>query len=238
MRQLPKRPDLPKPLAKRLARETRAITSAVDPKAEATRRYANARATKWFRPVLHTLRTLAGTGGRCMFCSGSESSNIDHYRPQAVFPELAMLWENYLWVCGICNGSKLSRFPLAVDELLINPLEENVWEYFFLDDQGRLTARWSLSHNALHPRALSTMKLISLDRDDLQNSRWLRLIALRREANDSITLCKNNHLTKTALRKRVADWRAEPFQSDVADYFLNGPGREEEPFAELFELLE
>ena len=237
MRRFEERPDLPAHTTQRLARETKAITSAVDPKAEAARRYANARKTRWFSPVLHALRTLTGAGGRCMFCSGSESSNVDHYRPIAIFHELALVWENYLWVCGICNGAKLDRFPIAADEQLINPLEENVWDYFFLDDQGRLTARWSLTHNARHPRALSTMRLIALDRDDLQNSRWLRLLALQREASDSIALYQNNQRTQKELLKRIADWRAEPFQSDVADYFLNGPGREEEPFAALFKLL-
>lgn len=237
MRQLPKRPALPKSVTKRLKLETTAITSATDVQAEAARRYTNARKTKWFLPVILTLRALTGIGGRCMFCSGSESSDVEHYRPQAVFPELAMVWKNFLWVCGICNGSKLNRFPLEVDKLLINPLEENVWDFFFLDDQGRLTARWSLSHNALHPRALSTMELLSLDRDDLQNSRWQRLLALRREVNHCLTLFKNNHLTKSELREHLAEWRTEPFQSDVADYFLNGPGREEEPFAALFKLL-
>jgi hypothetical protein len=35
------------------------------------------------------------------------------------------------------------------------------------------------------------------------------------------------------LRNEIAELRSEPFQADVADYFLNGPGRAKEPFKSL-----
>jgi hypothetical protein len=99
MRTLPKPQPLRKPLVDRLANETDAIKKAVDPKAEADKRYGNARKTRWFAPVVKELGRLAGPGERCMFCSGSEASDVEHFRPKAIFPEVAMTWENTLWSC-------------------------------------------------------------------------------------------------------------------------------------------
>jgi len=99
MRTLPKPQPLRKPLVDRLANETDAIKKAVDPKAEADKRYSNARKTRWFAPVVKELGRLAGPGERCMFCSGSEASDVEHFRPKAIFPEVAMTWENTLWSC-------------------------------------------------------------------------------------------------------------------------------------------
>lgn len=108
MRTLPTPKPLPKALRKRLAEETTAIVGSGDPKAVAERRYGNARKTQWFAPVIKELGRLAGAGERCMFCSGSEASDVEHYKPKAVFPELAMTWENFLWSCTPCQHRLLS----------------------------------------------------------------------------------------------------------------------------------
>jgi 5-methylcytosine-specific restriction endonuclease McrA len=176
MRQLPKRGPLPRQTTGRLQQETDHIVDAQDKKAEAAKRYGRARKARWFHPVITALGKLAGPGERCMLCSGNEPSQVEHFRPKAIFPELALTWENLLWVCGICNSAKGDRFPTGPDQTIINPLEENVWDYFFID-------------------------------------------------------------SKQGLRKRIKSWLQEPYQRDVADYFLNGPGRKERPFSRLFELI-
>jgi len=237
MRQFPQRPALPRDITRKLSQETKLIVNAVDKKAEAARRYSNARQSKWFKPALKALRRLSGPGERCMFCSGSESSDVEHYRPKAIFPELALGWENLLWSCGICNGAKSNQFPTGADQVLINPLGENVWDFFFIDEFGQLTARWSIQHNDQHPRAISTMQIIKLDRQALQEARQQRLLDLQERVKDSISLFESGKISKVELKSRVGRWLKNAFQPDVADYFLNGPGREDEPFASLFTLL-
>lgn len=172
-----------------------------------------------------------------MFCSGSESSEVEHYRPKATFPELALTWKNMLWACGICNRAKSNRFPVEAEQLLIDPLSEKVWDYFFIDEFGNLTARWSTMHDDYHPRAVSTMSIVALDRQALQEARQQRLINLKERVSDCLILLKNGDLSKTQVKKRIQQWRNEAFQPDVADYFLNGPGQQEEPFSLLFSLL-
>ena len=239
MRNLPARPPLSPVLASRLTRETKAISEAGDPKVEAEKRYRNARKATWFAPVVRTLGKLAGPGERCMFCSGSESSDVEHYRPKAVFPELAMTWENYLWSCTPCNRGKSNRFPPDTEpgERLINPMEEDVWTFFFIDEFGMLTPRFDPAVDALNRRGVTTRDLLSLNREAVRESRQMRLNDLRQKVQDALKLMRRNELTKAAARQRLETWKQQPWQPDVADFFLQGPGGDKPPFSTFLAAL-
>lgn len=235
MRQLPARPDLPQATATRLATKKEQISAAASQKEAANRIYMSSRQAVWFTEVTNALKEMSGLGERCMLCSGSECSQVEHFRPKAVFPLEAMDWENFLWVCGICNQNKGDRFPPDTEpgERIINPVTENVWEFFFIDEFGNLTPRWRLDLENIDPRADITIRVIGLDRDALQQTRQARLHDLREKAQDALRLLANGELTVDDLRQRLNDWRSQPFQPDVADYFLHGPGSTEAPFSEL-----
>jgi len=171
-----------------------------------------------------------------MFCSGSESSQVEHFRPKRHFPLRAMDWENFLWVCGICNLNKNDRFPLGIQ--IIDPMVENIWEFCFIDEYGNMTALWRADLNDLDVRGDATIKTLGLDRDALQITRQSRLDDLRRQINDSLALLNNATLTVDQLRARRDDWLRSPFQPDVADYFLKGPGRIESPFSEFLAAIQ
>lgn len=232
MRTLPPRPDLPDKTVQRLNKETAAINIAPDPKIEAERRYTNARKTKWFEPVVNALKTVSGIGERCMFCSGSESSQVEHFKPKAIFPEEAMTWGNFFWACGICNQAKGDRFPphTGAGGQIINPIQENVWDFFFLDEYGNLSPKWRTDLGMLDPRAKSTLEILALDRDALQQTRQQRIDDLKGRIADSLSLYRSGELTQAQLADRCRDWCTQPFQPDVADYFLAGPGKDEHPF--------
>jgi len=217
--------------------ETGLIEQASDQKAEAADRYGKARQATWFQEIINALIKISGRGERCMFCSGSESSDVEHFRPKSIFPTLALTWENLLWVCTICNRAKANQFPPDLDKLLINPMQENVWDFFFIDEFGLLTPRWNLGLDNQEPRAVSTMSIVRLDRQALQETRQSRLRNLKQQVRDGIAAFKRGDLSKRQLQQRVRTWLGEPFQPDVADYFLNGPGKSEKPFSTLFETL-
>lgn len=240
MRQLPRRPELPLPVRRKLQKETAAITAHPNSKAEAARRYSNARKAKWFQPVVRKLGELSGPGQRCMLCSGSEASDVEHYRPLTEFPALAMTWLNYLWSCTPCNRSKSSRFPPHTEPggRLLNPLDDDVWEFFFIDEFGILTPRYDPISNALNERAVTTRDFLELNREGVQESRKLRLEDLKSQVSETLQLASLGKIAKTQIRAKIAKWLAQPFQPDVADYFLNGPGREDAPFKELFTLVQ
>jgi hypothetical protein len=238
MRKLPIQGNTPKTVAKKLADETDFIRTAANPKLEAARRYENARKSAWFKPVVDKLKALSGKGQRCMYCSGSEASDVEHFKPKAVFPLLAMTWKNFLWICTPCNRQKLDRFPPDTEPggQFINPLTEDVWAFFFIDQYGLLTPRYDDSIKALNERAVSTREFI--DREAVQESRFERLKDLKDQVLATIRLLKTNQITPTVARRKISTWRGQPFQPDVADYFLNGPGQNEAPFSVLFGLLQ
>ena len=239
MRRLAPRKKLAAKLLKALAQETKHILAHANPKEEAARRYKNARKTMWFAPVVTKLKKLSGPGQRCMFCSGSEASDVEHYRPKAVYPSLAMTWENYIWSCAPCNRSKLDKFPPDTEPggQFVNPLDEDPWEFFFIDEFGFLTPRYDKKTNTLNERAVTTRDLLGLNREGVQESRQSRVKDLKAQAKDTLSRLKKGEISVVQARAKANAWRKQPFQSDVADYFLDGPGRAEKPFKELLKAL-
>ena len=239
MRTLPGRPALRSQTQERLQRQTDAIAASPNPKEAAEKRYASARKTRWFREVISKLRAMAGPGEPCMLCDANEATDVEHYRPKSVFPERAFAWENLLWGCTACNRFKGNRFPPDTEPgaQLLNPVEDQVWDYFFIDQFGTLTPVWRPALNALDPRANSTREVLRLDRQTLQERRLQRLRALRTAVEDTVARFHSNHITTHQMRERIVQWKNEPFQADVADYFLSGPGKKEEPFAALLSLV-
>ena len=238
MRQLPNRTSLPTRTIRRLGTETEKIAQSRSPKESAERQYTSARRAAWFRPVVDELAKLSGPGQRCMLCSGSEASQVEHYRPKAVFPVDALKWDNFLWSCGICNQNKSDRFPPDTEPggRLINPLDENVWDFVYLDEFGFVTAKWIAELNSQDPRGLTTETLLKLNRQSLQESRLARMRDLRLRVEDTLKLFRKGRLKVSDLRMRLQLWKTQPFQPDVADFFFNGPGRVAEPFRTFLEL--
>lgn len=239
MRRLPKRKKLPPPLLLRLAQETSAIEAHQNPKAEADRRFKNARGAIWFRPVVEALIRLSGPGRRCMYCSDSEASDVEHIRPKAVFPNLAMSWENTLWVCTTCNRFKGHRYPPDTEPgaEILNPLVDDVWKYFFIDRHGFLVPLWDAASDAFDARAAQTRDRLELNRQGVQEARAIRLRDLKTQVAGLLKMHKKSHLSKAELNKRVRQLKRQPFHPEVADFFLSGPGSATAPFRTLLALL-
>ena len=235
MRSLPPRPELPPQTLQRIESETLAI-EAINGLAEqavgATSRYNNARSSKWFRAAIDALKSMAGEGQRCMCCSGGEAAQVEHYRPKSTYPSHALLWANLLWICGVCNLTKADDFDENCQP--VNPANDYVWNYFFIDEFGNFCAKWSNATNSLNSRAVKTIQLYGLDRQTLQETRLARLNELKRFLDDSLALNAQGQLSVVDLQLRALEFHASPLQPDVGDYFLNGPGSSEHPFEMYF----
>jgi len=70
-----------------------------------------------------------------------------------------------------------------------------------------------------------------LDRQTLQERRLQRLRGLKKSVEDTVARYGSDQITLDEVKQRVQQWKTEPFQADVADYFLSGPGQNEQPFA-------
>ena len=112
------------------------------------RRWADARQTQAIAgtadSVLATLRQMAGQGARCMYCSDSRGTDIEHFRPKAAYPTQAFRWPNLLLCCSACGRLKGARFPLdpAGEPLFIDPSHDDPWAHLnFVPETGALMPR-------------------------------------------------------------------------------------------------
>lgn len=122
------------------------------------------RKTQIFQGMVDKLKSAAKPSHRCMYCLFSTGTDVDHFWPKTPYPHKAFLWENYVLGCTDCGRQKLDHFPLDGDgqPLLINPLEENPWDYLdFEPTSGIISARFT-SPIAVAEKGKETCKLLQL----------------------------------------------------------------------------
>ncbi len=68
------------------------------------------RAARDLHPIREILLGMCSGEDRCMYCEDSAASEIDHFRPKHLYPELTFAWHNYLYACSTCNRFKGARF--------------------------------------------------------------------------------------------------------------------------------
>lgn len=162
-----------------------------------------------FRHVRDTLSQMCSGARRCGYCEDSAADEVEHIKPKHFFPEVAFVWQNYLYACGPCNGPKGNNFAIFSDKtgelidltyesegnlnppeagrpVLIDPRMEDPLEFMELDliDTFFFIPIESISTND-YRRAQYTIDLLRLnDRD--------HLLAAREEAyrNYKARLCE------------------------------------------------
>lgn len=238
MREIKRRPALAIATRNKLASQKASLLQSADPASICEQRFNGARARQWFNPVRDALKDMSGTSQTCMFCDHNEPTDVEHFRPKVPFPRRTFSWGNMLWVCTTCNRKKNVSFPPhnRPGAPLVDPTLEYVWDYFFLDQFGNLVKKWDVVAGSFHARAQSTCDYIFVDRDEIQTRRRKRLKSLQQAVTHSLADHHAGNLTIPQLSQQISDWLAEPYQADVADFFLRGPGRVEQPFAQLFAL--
>jgi uncharacterized protein (TIGR02646 family) len=66
-----------------------------------------------FRVVRERLTAICNGHGRCCYCELSQPDEVEHICPKDLYPEVAFVWENYVYACGICNGTwKNNKFGI------------------------------------------------------------------------------------------------------------------------------
>lgn len=116
--------------------------------------------------VLGTLRAMAGSRARCMYCSDSHGSDIEHFWPKTPYPGRMFRWLNMLLCCTECGRFKGDRFPLIDEQpALIDPTIDNPWEFLDFDpDTSLLVARYDHEHQQEMPKGERTVRVLNLDR--------------------------------------------------------------------------
>jgi uncharacterized protein (TIGR02646 family) len=124
---------------------------------------------------------------RCAYCliheahyGGLRNFHVDHFRPKnkKEFRELALVYSNLYYACGLCNTFKSDWWPsaedLAAGRLFVDPCEEDPYGKHFEVNEEDGTLR-------VHtPAGQYTAEHIWLDRPQLNKHRR-RLLELKRK---------------------------------------------------------
>ncbi|MDR1964837.1 MAG: HNH endonuclease [Planctomycetaceae bacterium] len=247
MRNIAYRPDLNKKTIQKLEKlksELFLIQEKNYRKKFAAKKLKRIRQCRWFKnEIVVKLREMSGSGNRCMYCSNSASSDVEHFYPKSAFPEKTFDWENMLWICTSCNRKKGDEFPVNEQNspLLIDPVSENVWEFFFIDEFGMLSPVFDKSINKPNIRAKNTIETLGLnseDRNYLCQNRRQAIKKLNEWVNRRIELLESKNKNRQQIIEELKEEKNTFFRPDVVDYFFNGPGKKEEPFVTFFKKLD
>jgi hypothetical protein len=72
--------------------------------------WSNRTENKAFTLIIDRLKVMAWGCVRCCYCEDSCANAIEHIWPKSLYPHRCFVWKNFAYVCGICNGKKLSKF--------------------------------------------------------------------------------------------------------------------------------
>lgn len=174
---------------------------------------------------------MAGTRGRCFYCSDSLAADVEHYVPIAGDYTLTFVWRNLLWVCPTCNRKKVSRFPTdaAGNPLLINPAEDEPWRFLILvSDTGMLAPRFDPASGGFDARGNATLDVIDVLIYEASNEGRIRVVRrLRRAAQEVLDTGGTLDAAGSLIREVRED------DHGVASWFLLEEGQIEEPFAAI-----
>lgn len=195
--------------------------------------WASARKTKRFASICKVLGTMAGPRQRCMYCSDSRATDVDHYYPKSQYPDKVFSWMNFIWTCAGCNRKKGTHFQLDRGEpLLLDPTAGDPWNHLFFDDKTGLLAP-AYVDGVADARGRYTLDLISAINSEA-------VAEGRRRAHRAI-----RGAVEIVVEKREALASGDTLRSVVADHdeyglaaFLFGPnGRDREPFRSLAQMM-
>jgi uncharacterized protein (TIGR02646 family) len=169
-----------------------------------------------FREIRQKLKDMAPGNCRCMYCEGSEGTDIEHFWPKARYPWRAYTWENYLWACSACNSNhKREQFPRSGGRpLLINPTEEDPLDHLALSPStGEYVGITDKGEKSIEVFGLHRYALVENRRDawvSVQAQIVLYADACRRDrASQALdaqrTLCRHPHGSIFAVLLRVAE---------------------------------
>ena len=116
---------------------------------------------------------------KCAFCESHithvDYGQIEHFKPKSKYSDLCFEWNNFLLSCSICNGksNKGDKFPLEHEGgPFINPVDESP-DVFLKFEFDEITKTFLIFPK--NDRAITTIKELGLNRDDLVENRTIEL---------------------------------------------------------------
>jgi uncharacterized protein (TIGR02646 family) len=190
------------------------------------------------RRIALVLAGIAGPRERCMYCEDSRGTDIEHFRPQSLYPDQVFRWLNFLWICAACNRSKGDRFPCDAfgEPLLLDPTLDEPWDHLFFDsDTGEITARWESATGVESPRGIALLTIISsLRHQAVTEGRRRTYQRLKRAIRSFLTQSgEGNQAPSEESVQDLLDCIDDATDYGLAAWFFLRDGQDEEVFRSL-----
>lgn len=225
-----KREALPADATRYLAkRQKSAVQKHVDGTLNTTADWKGARQTQSMGKVLSTLHTMVGERQRCMYCLDSYGSDIEHFRPKAVYPKHMYRWDNMLLCCTHCGRIKGNQFPMAGRRaLLVDPTKENPWDSLDFDPlTGNICARFDVLLNNWSVKGEKTVEVLHLDKREALSKSYLQTLRRLSETIRSALAAGVIDSANLAEKLKIED------DHGLLGWCFSHRGRTLSPFSEL-----
>ena len=192
--------------------------------------WKQARRNKPLQEAVALLKTMAGTGERCMYCCHSHGTDIEHFWPKSRYPDKMFQWENMLFCCTECGRFKGAEFPFDQQgqPAIVDPSAENPWSFLDFDPlTGNIVPRFDLQLNGYSFKGQHTVRLLQLDQREALAEEYRKTFRrLRKVIEQAI---ENPPMTVQTL------WDELCAQDDhgLLGWFFDGIGTMFEPFAQF-----
>jgi uncharacterized protein (TIGR02646 family) len=191
--------------------------------------WTRARRNQPLREAFNRLRQMAGNRERCMYCSDSHGTDIEHFWPKTPYPMYMFRWQNMLLCCTECGRIKGTAFPLIEDQpALIDPSVDNPWEFLDFDPiTGNIIARYDADRNEFILKGRETVRVLQLDRREALASGYVRTIRrLQRKVEEAL---EKPDLDANQLIRELRD----ADDHGLLGWCFDGLGSRVSPFVEL-----
>jgi uncharacterized protein (TIGR02646 family) len=187
----------------------------------------NVKGNATFDAVKVALIEICSGAQRCCYCEDSCADEVEHLQPKDLYPQVVFVWDNYAYACGPCNSPKNNKFavfvvgtgvktdvtrphdapvvaPIAGSSVLINPREEDPFDFMYLDVLGtfRFEPLEDDTSKQSYQRAAYTIELLGLNRRSY-------LVKARREAYGS-------------YRARLKEYISKRNQGEDTEHYIAG----------------
>lgn len=133
--------------------------------------WSSAGQTLKIKTVRGTLKKMAGGRQRCMYCSDSAGTDIEHYWPKSVYPERMFQWLNMLLCCTGCGRDcKGIKFPLDNgNPALLDPTIDDPWQFLDFSTTTGILFPLVDAQGGTTIKGEKTVELLKLDKRDEVN---------------------------------------------------------------------
>lgn len=186
---------------------------------------------------------LAMSSEKCCYCEckvgrGEREMHVEHFKPKSIYKDLVVDWNNLFPSCPHCNKEKAAHD--TVKEPIVNPVDNNPKDYFYLKDY-----RYFCFDNSEDSVARRTLGVLSLN-DSTENvlKRYVIGNELHNKIEDIFELSIANESllkTKTTIRNKIRngcrDILKQGFPNAVYSAFMATLISNDENFASCVNVL-